>query len=250
MASDTYAVQDIRDNVRAFIEVDINDIPDFLIDGWLREGYRRIKAMSREWPWFEIGGKETPYTLTTVIGQATYDLPAVTVQAGQATVSAKGVRAIQGPHWELLYGDDQSLESTFTPDNPTLVQPERFSAWGTAGITLWPTPDAVYVLNVRAYRNAVDWVSLGAGGTVDGPEEWSHAVQTFALARASAQQTDLAGASYFQQEFEMSLKEIVQNEIHAPMAGPLVLNGARTTRALPSRLRYPWEGATALGRGL
>lgn len=256
MAQDV-SVQAIRLYARQFVDADAVDIPDWLCDTWSYAGWDDLIGQDIRWPFYEVGENAagttgsvnpgTPYILNTAVGVQNYALPNVTVQGVAAKVRNDRIVAIQGPHWELLYASHTALESTFTPAFIVSQEPERYSFWGTTGITLWPIPNSVYALNIRAYREPVDWIGIGAGGLIDAPNDFFSALQHYVLAQAWAQQTDLGQAAYFSQQYAASKARLYKKYLRSPLPETAVLNGGQVTRELPPRLRFPFEGMSQVG---
>lgn len=236
------SVQDLRTYVRQFIDVDVTDIPDTMLDFWIRDGFNRLMGSAKlSWPFYLVGGTESHYSINTAIGVQSYVLPPVMVQGAPAPVPVTNIVAIQGPHWELGYSDQGALESTFPAAFIQSAEPERFSIWN-GKVTLWPIPNSVYALNIRAYRDPVDWVSLGAGGVVDAPDDFGMVLASYVLSQGWAQQTALDMASYWETQFEKGAAELRGNYVRTLMPQGMVLNGGRVTRQLQPRLRFPFEG--------
>lgn len=237
------AIQDVINYVLAFVDVDSTDIPNSLATAWVQAAYDDLIGTDIRWPFFEVGGVGSPYTITTVSGTQNYALPAVTVSGHSvtATVSPKKIIAIQGPHWELLYHGVTALESTFTPAFIVSQEPERYSLWGNTGVTLWPIPNGAYTLNVRAYREPVDFVSEGVGALIDAPSDFHSAIRDKVLSYAWAQQTDLQQSSYWDNMYQASKVRLVRKYLRAPLPEGLRLNGGGVTRELPPRLRFPFD---------
>lgn len=252
MAQDT-SVQAIRNYVRQFVDVDVTDIPDSLCDSWSYAGFDDLIGQDVRWPFYEVGqnadgttGSTNPgvdYYIETVVGVQNYKLPTYTVQGVQGKVDPHRIVALQGPHWELPWASVTALESTFTPAFIVSQEPERVSFWGDV-ITLWPIPNSVYRINIRAYRDPIDWIGLGAGGLIDAPNDFFAALQQYVLSAAWAQQTDLQQASYWQNQYQISKQRLYRKYLRAPMVESLVLNGGQVTRELPPRLRFPFDGMT------
>lgn len=250
------SLQAVRDYVRAFVEVQTQDMADFLIDAWTQLAFDDLIGTDVRWPFYEVGTVNTPYQITTVTGQQNYAMPVILPPFGSdyqavqsATVDAHKIVAIQGPHWELLYADQTALESTFTPAFMVSQEPERYSYWGQDGITLWPIPNAVYVLNVRAYREPKPWIDLGAGGQMDAPNDFFGTMLAYVLAQAMAQQTDLQQAGYWDAQYQQGKTRLVRKYLRAPMPENMRMNGGQVTRELPPRLRFPFEGLNSVGLG-
>lgn len=241
-------VQNLRDYTRGVIDVDPDDIADFLIDAWIQEGYDDLMGGEVRTPWFEIGGQEDSYAVTTIAGQQTYALPTITVQMFPCTVDPKKVISARGPEWELKFGDQARLESLFPPAFMVNGEPVAWSYWGETGITLWPTPLSVQTINVRAYRDAVDFVSMGAGGVVDAPIKYHTALQQYVLALGWAQQSDLQQYSVSMNSYLAAKDRLSKEFRRAPLAAGLTLNGGggvTSTDNLPPRLHFPFESLSA-----
>lgn len=250
------SVQALRNYIRLFVDVDNTDIPDGLADTWTNLGWKDLIGTDLRWPFFEIGNNAigsagstnpgTTYTINTVVGQQNYKLPTFTVQSLNAVVEPRNIVAVQGPHWELLYASHTALESTFTPAFIVSQEPERISFWGGM-MTMWPIPNSVYLINIRAYRNPIDWVSLGAGGLVDAPDDFWTVLSHYVLAMAWGQQTDLQQASFWMDQYAAGKAMLTRKYLRAPMPENIVLNGGQVTRELPPRLRFPFEGMSQVG---
>jgi hypothetical protein len=112
---------------------------------------------------------------------------------------------------------------------------------------LWPIPNGVYSLNVRAYRNPIDWVGLGSGGIIDAPTDFFSVLQNYVLAQGFAQQTDLQQAGFWTQQYQEGKARLIRKYLKAPLVGNIILNNGPVARELPPRLRYPFEGSNSVG---
>lgn len=243
MASQT--VQALYNYVLDFLDLDSGDIDQNLANFWIQEAYDDLTGDDTRWPWFEIGGQNASnYGFSTVANQQVYELPAVADQNNMfsCTVDVKKVVSVGGPQWELQYMGVGPLESSYVPTSVVSSQPTQWSTWGDNGVTLWPIPDAAYVINVRAYREPADFIALGGvGGIIDGPPDFSTCVQQYVLSNAWSQQSDLQQAAYWMQNYLAAKERLKKKYLRATPAEGLVLNGGRVTRNLPPRIRYPFE---------
>lgn len=259
MSSQDVSVQAIRNYVRSFVDVDSTDIADAMCDSWTYEGFFDLVGSDVRWPFYEVGenadgtaGSTNPgtdYYITTTVGVQNYKLPSFAVQGINATVNNHRIVSLTGPHWELLYASQTALQETFTKAFIVSQEPERYSLWGTTGVTLWPIPNSAYRIDIRAYRDPVDWISLGAGGLIDAPNDFFTVLQNYVLSCAWAQQTDLQQASYWMQTYEAGKARLYKKYLRAPLNDNAVLNGGQVTRELPPRLRFPFEGLNQIGIG-
>lgn len=238
-------VQGVRDFVRAFITIDTDDISDTQIDTYTQMAYDDLMGGDPHTPWFEIGGQSpNGYSITTVAGQQTYALPTVLdpVQGQPCTVDPKKIVAIQGPHWELRYAAQTEMEAAFVPSFISTQEPMRWSFWGEIGFTLWPTPNDAYVLNIRAYRDPLDFISLGAAATIDAPIKYHTAIQQKAVAIGWSQQQDLQQSSYWNNEYEGSKERLAREFRRGRVTGGIRVNrGQRPSGLLPPRLHFSFE---------
>ena len=47
-------LQQMRDLVRAQLDLDDTDLPDVLLDAYIQEGYDRVLELEQRWPFFEV----------------------------------------------------------------------------------------------------------------------------------------------------------------------------------------------------
>lgn len=242
----TKTVQNVRDYVRSFVDLDPTDVPDDLVDAWTQEAYDDLVGVDPRWPWFEFGGQDASnqVSITLAHGQQNYSLPTVNDQnnGNACTVNPKRVLAVQGQHWELKYVGQTELESLYTPQFLSFTsEPYYWSEWGNTGITIWPVPNGTYTLNIRGYRDPCDFIGLGAGGIIDGPPEFGTAIQQYVLSSTWAQQSDLQQSAYWMQNYMAAKDRIHKNLISAPLAESFVLNGGRGMSDIPPTLRFPFQ---------
>lgn len=245
------SVNAIQQYMLSFIEVEASDISNQMSSMWIQQGFDDLVGSDVRWPFYEVGDATVPYQIITVSGQQNYEMPTVLVQGTvySATVDPHKIVSIQGPHWELLYASQTALESTYTPDTIVQQEPDHYSFWGQSGVTLWPIPNGGYTLNVRAYRDPVGWVDMGAGGMMDAPNDFFSTLCAFVLSKGLAQQTDLQSASYWDNQYAMGKARLMRKYLRAPMPESIVLNGGETSRSMPPRLRFPFEGLSSIGIG-
>lgn len=241
------SVADIYQYILSFVDLDQTDVPQALCNAWIQEAYDDLIGQDVRWPWLEIGGQDTSnnYSIETVNLQQNYALPTVNDQNNgvACVVDPKKIIAVQGPRWELTYHAQYGLEKEFPPTFLVSREPEFWSFWGEKGITLWPSPNGVYQINLRAYREPCDFVSIG--GLVDGPADFGTCLQQYVLSNCWSQQSDLQQAAYWMQNYLAAKDRLRKRYIRGPLPENLVMNRGRLIRSSP-RLLYPFEG---LGSG-
>lgn len=220
-------LQEIRDFVRQHIDIEEDDLPDAVLDVFIREGSKRIERAEKRWAFY---AQRWEYTTES----GTDEIPFTSIAA-----DLKEIQAIKGPRWRLQYLG-QDLADEVWPENVTSSsEPTHFSIERDT-LCLWPTPNDAYVLQIRGYRTPEDWVAAGAGAEPDLPDDLHNTVATWALARAYAQQDDPEMASIYERQFADELNEFRRNINSMPAAQPIVLNG-RSGPTSPGRLRFDWE---------
>jgi hypothetical protein len=229
-----FTLQQIRDYVRSYLDLDDTDLPDNLIDAWATEGSLLIERAEKRWPFYE-----STWSLNTTSGVAEYEITAALGSDVRELVSCTG------PRYELHWISTDEANARWTVAADTSGDPLYWSTWGTTTITLWPTPTDAETFTFRGYRAPSDWVLDGAGGTPDFPADLHHALVAFVLARAYLQQEDEALGHENMRIFEASLSAFQRRMNDLPGNQPMVLNGRRTwnrgSYSLPDRLRLPWE---------
>ena len=206
----------LRTQVRSMADLDEVDLPDSLIDQYAREGFQRIYALERKWPFLE----ET-YTFNTVVNQRDYtisDIGDIREIISVVDTSASGERftLISNTEAEEIW-----LGNTDVPGRPYF-----FSFWD-GKIRLWPKPDMVYPITLRAYRNPIyTWLS-----NVNLPidiDEWFHQILPyFILGRVYQRQEDAELSNMHMRSFEEGVAFARRDLMRGSSAQPVVMSGGR-----------------------
>jgi len=226
-----YTLQQIRDYVRSHIDLEVEDLPDAVLDVFIREGSKRVERAEKRWPFYEA-----EYTLNTVASTEDYDIE------DTFGVTLSEITSIVTPsHGPIKWIGRDVGDTHFPLDTATTGEPVAWSEWG-GSLRLYPTPDAVYSLSVRGYRESTDWIAEGAGGEPDLPDDLHNCVAQWALARAYAQQDDPEMAQLFERQFADELNFFRRRFNDTPPAQPLIMNGTRHgIQTFSGRLRYDFE---------
>lgn len=241
------SLQAITNYVQAFVNIDDSDIPVDLMNAFVQQGFDDLIGTDIRWPFYEVGDATTPCQIVTVQGTQQYAIPAPTIQGLQPNMDPHRIVAVQGLHWELQYSSQTAMESEFPPAFVVQGEPERYSYWGADGITIWPIPNDAWTLSLRAYRDPIDWISLGSGGLMDAPNDFFGTLQAYVLGMAWAQQEDLQQASFWNQQYQAGKTRLVRKYLRAPLPEGIVVNGG-VPKNLPPGLRFPFESAFDLGQ--
>lgn len=207
----------LRDVVRGISDLDTADLPDSLLDTYIREGFQRIVSLERHYPFYEDDD-----TLATVSGTRAYNIAAMgDIREIKSITHSTGLGGV------LQYIDDDEAEAMYSGSFDTSGRPIYWSLW-SGEIRLWPKPDAVYTLNVRIYRNpSYTWLDTPYTASIDA-DEWFHVmVAYFALARVFQRQEDTEMAQLYMKEFETGVGLARTDLMKAPSVRPLILNGGR-----------------------
>lgn len=227
------SLDQIRTYVRTHLDIEQDDLPDVILDTFIREGSKRIERAEARWPFYEA-----IYTWTvTPDPTGLYDKAAIDPELDQiANISLGTFGPLQ---W---VGPDVMTE--LRAQQPESVgRPRFYSTWADS-LTFHPLLDVAYDLTVRGYRKAADWVAAGAGATPDMPDELHNTVAMWALSRAYSQQEDPELAAVYERMFSDELNEFRRRLVVTPHEQPLVLNSGSlglNPNTLLLRPRFDWE---------
>jgi len=226
------SLQQIRDYVRAALDLEIEDMPDVLLDMYIREGSKRIERAEPRWPFYEVL-TSWPLTVNPFLA---YPLTSIVANLDQvASISLENFGPLK---W--VGADVYSELQAQSPD--AAGRPVYYTQWGV-NLLFHPTVDATYNTIVRGYRSATDWVAAGAGEQPDMPDELHNTVATWALSKAYAQQEDPELSALYERQFADELNEFRRRLLVTPPQQPLVLNGGalRNDNNMLMRPRFDWE---------
>ena len=206
----------LRTQVRNMADLDEVDLPDSIVDQFAREGFQRIYALERRWPYLQ----ET-YTFNTVVGQREYTISTIGDIREIISVldtSSSGARLTLIPY--------DNAEEIWLGNTDVPSRPYFYSFWDKK-IQLWAKPDAVYPITVRAYRNPVyTWLS-DPDETID-LDEWFHALLPyFVLGRVYQRQEDAQLAQMHLNSFEQGVGLARRDLMKASSAQPVIMSGGR-----------------------
>jgi len=206
----------LRAQVREMADLDEFDLPNSVIDQYAKEGFQRIYALERRWPYLQ-----QTYTFNTVAGQREYLISAI----GDIREIISIVDASPAGN-RLTLIDHNTAEDVWIGNLDTASRPYFYSFWdGT--VYLWAKPDTIYPMTVRAYRNPVyTWLTTTTQ-TID-IDQWFHAILPyFVLARVYQRQEDAELAAMHMRNFEEGVALARRDLMKASSAQPVVLSGGR-----------------------
>jgi hypothetical protein len=197
-------------------DLDEVDLPDTIVDQFAREGFQRIYALERRWPYLQ----ET-YTFNTVVGQREYTISTIGDIREIISVldtSSSGARLTLIPY--------DNAEEIWLGNTDVPSRPYFYSFWDKK-LQLWAKPDAVYPMTVRAFRNPVyTWLS-DPDETID-LDEWFHALLPyFVLGRVYQRQEDAQLSQMYLNSFEQGVGLARRDLMKASSAQPVIMSAGR-----------------------
>ena len=206
----------LRSQVRTMADLDEVDLPDTIVDQFAREGFQRIYALERRWPYLQ----ET-YTFNTVVGQREYTISTIGDIREIISVldtSSSGARLTLIPY--------DNAEEIWLGNTDVPSRPYFYSFWDKK-LQLWAKPDAVYPMTVRAFRNPVyTWLS-DPDETID-LDEWFHALLPyFVLGRVYQRQEDAQLSQMYLNSFEQGVGLARRDLMKASSAQPVIMSAGR-----------------------
>jgi len=210
------SLADVRTMVRNISDLDSVDLPNTIIDNAVKEAFQRIIALERRWPKYQ----ET-YTFNTVASQRPYTISTIgdiREVISLVDTSSAGSRLTMIPYDNA---EDIWLGNTDVPSRP------YFYAIWDAQLHLYPKPDAVYTITLRAYRNPVYTWLTNTSEAID-LDEWFHILLAyFVLARVYQRQEDPELSAMYLRSFEEGVAMARRDLMKTPSARPLLMSGGR-----------------------
>lgn len=217
MAYQTMIATALRQTVRDITDLDADDLPDSLLDLFIRDGYYRILDIEKRWPFLE-----TSFTFNTVIGQRAYTIANFTADPISQVVSIVDNSDI-GSRLDMI-GYDMG-EATWNGTTDTNGDPIFYAIW-QGQIHLFPKPDNVRTLTCRGYREPIDWQT--SGGAVDAAPSLHFPLVYYAVSRVYQRLEDAQMAAVYKQSFDEGVS-LARNNIMKPTShGQLIMAHGQT----------------------
>ena len=204
MAYATMTATTLRQTIRDITDLDTEDLPDSLLNLYIRDGYYRILDLEKRWTFLE-----TTFTFNTVANQRAYTISGFTADPIGQVISIVDPSGV-GLRLDMV-GIDEG-ESTYIGSYDTSSSPLFYAVW-EGKIHLYPKPDNVRVLNVRAYREPIDWVTTG--GAVDAAASLHFPLVYYACSRVYQRLEDTAMANEYKKAFDEGVV-LAKNNIMKP----------------------------------
>lgn len=208
----------LRQTVRDITDLDSEDLSDSLLNLYLRDGYYRILDTEKRWPFLE-----KTFTFNTVANQRAYTISAFTADPIAQVVSIVDNTAI-GLRLDMV-GYDMA-EQTYVGSYDTSGDPLFYAVW-EGKIHLFPKPNNVRTLTVRAYREPIDWITTE--GYVDASANLHFPLAYYACSRIYQRLEDSVMAAEYKRSFDEGVALAVQNIQKPTSHAHLRLNAGQTS---------------------
>ncbi|CAB4171173.1 hypothetical protein UFOVP1335_38 [uncultured Caudovirales phage] len=210
------SLTDVRLMVRNISDLDTTDLPNSVLDDFVKEAFQRIIVLERRWPKYQ----ET-YTFNTVANQRAYTIATIgdiREVISLVDTSTSGSRLTMIPY--------DNAEEIWLGNTDVASRPYFYALWDSA-LHLYAKPDAVYAITVRAYRNPLyTWLT-----TITNPidcDEWFHILLVyFVLSRVYQRQEDPELSQMYLKSFEEGVAMARRDLMKTPSARPMLLSGGR-----------------------
>lgn len=232
-------VADYRSIIRSVIDLEIADLPDALIDHFLRESARRAQRWNQgQWPFYKH-----EWTVTWPDATAVQTLTELNGLHGD-TEQIGLVYAVRSDDYRWFkYLSHSDFARRIERDDTTSGTARAWVPLGRHSIRLWPTPSPALNVTLFGWQEGSEWVSGGAGSTSDMPEDFDDAIFNWAMGRIYATQDEPQTSLYYMNTSDMILSEL-EDKYDASPPTDLVMNGEPAQYwfpETPGRAPYDWE---------
>lgn len=210
----------LRLMVRNISDLDTTDLSNATLDDFAREGFQRIVALERRWPFYE-----TTYTFNTVAGTRAYTIATV---GDIREVTSVIDTSTGGNRLTMIAHDD--AEGIWLGTTDARARPLFYTVWANQ-VHLYPKPDAVYAMSLRGYRKPL-YTWLTTITTDIDADEWFHSLLAyFILARIYQRQEDPELSAMYMQSFEEGVAMARRDLMAPPSAQPMIMSGGKLQRS-------------------
>ena len=194
----------IRSKIREIVDLDAQDVSDTLLDMYVKDGFERIIALERRWPFYQ-----KTFNLSTVQDQRAYAINTVGDGNLREITSVVDTSATGNRLEYISYDDAES-------------RPSYFTFWQEQ-IHLFPKPDGIYPLVVRGYRKPIDW-SASDSTEVDADARLHQPLVYYGVAQVYQLQEDIELASFYRKSFDEAVRLAAADIMRPPSQRPLAVS--------------------------
>jgi hypothetical protein len=203
---------DIRGFARSITDLDALDISDALLNMYIKDGYDRVIAMERSWPFFEDSA-----TLNAVANTQTYALSGI--NSGQFREISSLLDT--GRNLRLQYISHDEAEGSNRGFTIT-TRPLYFSFWEQS-LYLWPRPSENVTYTVRGYRVPTNWTANDTT-ECDMDERLHQSLVYYAASKMYEYQEDPDMAAVYEKQFRESVAMARDDIMRIPVNSPMMLS--------------------------
>ena len=218
----------MRSYIRQHLEVDDEELPNTILDVYLRDAFERTLAADNRWP-----KHEATWELTRLVDEDSVALPPECLLPSIMSVKDvdRGYRLAQMTH-------ENAEDSFSTINGPATGLPIYYSLWARR-LYLWPNPEASveYPLLMRGYSQPV-W-SAEASAVPALHESLHLAMCYYAMSLAYAAQEDEILEGVYLSRWDRDVRQQVKMLLQPPTHRPLVLHGGSAVGGVPSYVIVP-----------
>lgn len=220
-----------------------DDISTDLVNGFIKEGFQKIYVLSNRYPYYQSTLSFS--TVNNVHGYSTLTQTLPSVATKTLTDMAQIISVVNTTDTgnSLIYFDQFKAESIWVGTNDISGIPVYFTIWANQ-INLYPKPDGVYVMSIRAFRRpSLTWLQ-DENTNIDISPDFQLPLVNYVMSRIFQFQEDPEMANTYMRNYEQEIT-LVQANLTAPnsnqpliMSGGLLLNGAANNG-------YWWDAGSA-----
>ena len=229
----------IRTQVRSVVDIDSTDIDDTTLDTMIGQGFDLIVYSEKRWPFFEVRT-----TFNTIDGTNDYSLTSIAAAPDAVTQGIRDMIAIRNNDHVLEYIGSDSADFDYPLNSLPSGNPWEWSFWNDT-IRLYPVPDSVATMYVRAIRNPTAFgLGSSSGASPDLPEPFHAVLATYAISAAYFQQEDPTMGNQYMALFSSQLDNLARRYADTPAPQPMIANSRRSGlyAAGMGRLRFANTG--------
>jgi hypothetical protein len=215
--------QEIRDYVRAHLELDDEELPDTILNVYLQDAFERTISMDNRWP-----RNEQVYSVSKVAGQTTITMPAgLSIPSIMSIVSAEN-------GYRLAIIAHENAEDAFIPNYTEGGGQPLYASFWAGQMYLWPKVnlDSSYDVTVRAYAAPV-WTG-GASDIPDLDTRLHIALAYYAMSLVYAAQEDEVLEGVYMARWNRDVTQTIKTIMEPVHNHPLVLHGGNPIGGWPS----------------
>ena len=211
-----------------------DDISTDLVNGFIKEGFQKIYVLSNRYPYYQSTLSFS--TVNNVHGYSTLTQTLPSVATKTLTDMSQIISVVNTTDTgnSLIYFDQFKAESIWVGSNDISGIPVYFTIWANQ-INLYPKPDGVYVMSIRAFRRpSLTWLQ-DENTNIDISPDFQLPLVNYVMSRIFQFQEDPEMANTYMRNYEQEIT-LVQANLTAPnsnqpliMSGGLQLNGAANT---------------------